>query len=211
MKSHLLKCSQKNKNHEMEKQLTTALQEREWKCMWSSCSSGHIDNAEKAATHMSNHITADTVYCQWGSCTFKASTLADLHAHVAVSHQVYSHMTIPTRAKFCIECGVWLLSDLEWTKHSAQHAKTPDIIYGPITAEGILAAPRRCLYCITRGRFVQMENAGHYAEHIEEHINNHVDNDSGQGVQCPHHSCPARDFSKKELRDHFATGHGIVL
>jgi hypothetical protein len=91
MKSHLLKCSQKNKNHEMEKQLTTALQEREWKCMWSSCSSSHINNAEKAATHMSHHITADAMYCQWGSCTFKASTLADLHAHVAVSHQVYSH------------------------------------------------------------------------------------------------------------------------
>lgn len=178
MKSHLLKCSQKNKNHEMEKQLTAVLQERQWRCMWNSCSSGHIDHAETVATHMSAHVTADDAHCRWGSCTFNAISFANLHAHLAVDHGVHTQMTIPTRAKFCIECGVWLSSALDWDRHSAQHAKSPDIVYGPITAEGIIAAPRRCPYCMTHGRFVQMENAGHYAKHIEDHINKQVDNSS---------------------------------
>ena len=103
------------------------------------------------------------------------------------------------------------MSDLEWNRHGARHAKNPDIIYGPITAEGILAAPCRCPYCMKQGRFVQIENAAHYAEHIEDHINKQVDNGSGQGVQCPHYSCPAKDFCKMELRDHSDTVHGIVL
>jgi hypothetical protein len=63
MKSHLLKCSQKNKNHEMEKHLTATLQEKQSRCMWNSCSSGHFDNAETAATHMSSHVTAGAVHC----------------------------------------------------------------------------------------------------------------------------------------------------
>jgi hypothetical protein len=100
---------------------------------------------------------------------------------------------------------------MEWNRHSAQHAKCLDIIYGPITAEGILAAPFRCPYCIMQGRFVQMENAGHYAEHIEDHINKQMNTGSRQGVQCPHHLCLTRDFSKKELRDHFDAVHGIIL
>jgi hypothetical protein len=129
MKSHLLKCSQKHKNNQMEQQLTATLQEKRSRCMWASCSSGHFENAETAAAHMSNHITADAIHCQWGPCTFNASTSTDLHTHLAVEHSVYTQMTIPTRAKFCIECGVWLFSDLEWNRHSAQHAKRPDIIY----------------------------------------------------------------------------------
>jgi hypothetical protein len=117
-----------------------------------------------------------------GSCTFNAVSFANLHAHLAVDHGVHTQMTIPTRAKFCIKCGVWLLSTLDWDRYSAQHAKTPGIVYGLVTAEGIVAAPRRCPYCMTQGRFVQMENVSHSANHIEDHIKKQADNGSGQGV-----------------------------
>jgi hypothetical protein len=133
----------------MEKQLTAALQERQRRCMWNSCSSDHIDRAETAAAYMSAHVTADDVHCQWGSCTFNAVSFANLHAHLAVDHSVHTQMTIPTRAKFCIKCVVWRLSTLDWDRHSAQHAKTPGIVYVLVTAEGIIAAPRRCRYCMT--------------------------------------------------------------
>jgi hypothetical protein len=208
MKAHLLKCSQKNKNFEMEKQLTTALQERQWRCMWTSCSSGNLNTAEAAASHMSGHVTANTYHCQWGPCNYKASSLADFHTHLAIEHGVFTQMTIPTRAKFCIECGVWLSSDLDWDRHVLQHTRSPNMIYGPITAEGILAAPRRCPYCMMQGRFIQMENAGHYAEHIEDHINRQFDKGCRK---CPHYSCTGQDFSKKDLRNHFNAVHGITL
>ncbi|KAI2476673.1 hypothetical protein Ptr902_12020 [Pyrenophora tritici-repentis] len=211
MKSHLLKCSQKSKNYEMEKRLTAGLQQKYWSCKWGSCTSGQIDHAEAVATHMSDHLPTGCISCQWDSCKFQADCVAEIHAHLATSHDVHTQMTIPTRARFCVECGLWLLSDLDWGKHCTKHTNNPDIIYGPIISEGILAAPRRCPYCMAQGRFVQMENAGHYAEHIEDHINKQVDNSNGQGVQCPHHSCPKRDFSKKELWDHFDTVHGIIL
>jgi hypothetical protein len=90
MKSHLLKCSQKNKNYEIEHQLTATPQGKQSRCLWASCSSVHFDNAETAAAHMSNHITADAVHCQWGPCTFNASTPTDLHAHVTSEHSVYT-------------------------------------------------------------------------------------------------------------------------
>jgi hypothetical protein len=157
---------------------------------------------------MSDHIMDDNFHCQWGPCNYKTSNLTDLHAHLVIEHGVFTQMTIPTRAKFCIECGVWISSDLDWERHVVQHARSPNIIHGPVTAEGILATPRRCLYCMMQDRFVQMENAGHYAEHIEDHINRQFDKGCRK---CPHYSCTGQDFTKKELRDHFNAVHGIAL
>jgi hypothetical protein len=208
MKAHLLKCSQKNKNYEIERQLTITLQERRWRCLWTSCNSDKLNNAEAVASHMSDHVTADNLQCHWGSCNYEASILTDLHVHLAIEHDIFTQVTIPTRARFCIECGIWLSSDLDWNSHVVQHARSPNIIYGPITAEGILAAPRRCPYCMVQGRFVQMENAGHYAEHIEDHIDRQFDKGC---KRCPHYSCTGQDFSKKDLRIHFNAVHGITL
>jgi hypothetical protein len=176
MKAHLLKCSQKHKNYTMEKELTKVLQKTRWRCLWASCSSSEVINsAEVAASHVSNHVTTDDPSCQWGPCNYNASSSTDFHIHLLVEHGVFTHMTIPTPAKFCIECGVWLSTELDWNRHVVQHVRSPDIIYGFITAEGIVAAPRQCPYCMMQGRFVQMENAGHYAEHIDDHIDRQYD------------------------------------
>lgn len=193
----------------MEEELTQFLQETQWRCLWASCSSPEVLNtAEVAASHMSNHVTADALGCQWGPCNHNASSLDDFHTHLLSEHGVFTQMTIPTRAKFCIQCGVWLSSEIDWHSHVVQHFTNPDIIYGCVTAEGIIAAPRRCPYCMIQGRFVQMENAGHYAEHIDDHINRQYD----EGCrECPHYSCTEQDFSKKGLRDHFNTTHGVAL
>tara|TARA_R110002003_G_scaffold1365_1_gene22921 strand:+ start:4452 stop:4712 length:261 start_codon:yes stop_codon:yes gene_type:complete len=38
----------------------------------------------------------------------------------------------------------------------------PHIIYGPITVDGILVAPRRCPYCSSQGIFLQVDNHVQY-------------------------------------------------
>lgn len=193
----------------MEKELTQFLQETQWRCLWASCSSPEVLNtAEVVASHMSNHIPADELCCQWGPCNHNASSLNDFHKHLLAEHGVFTQMTIPTRAKFCIQCGVWLYSEIDWNEHVMQHVANPDIIYGCVTAEGIIAAPRRCPYCMMQGRFSQMENTGHYAEHIDDHINRQFDKGCRK---CPHHSCKGQDFSKKDLRIHLNAIHGITL
>ncbi|KAF1940152.1 hypothetical protein EJ02DRAFT_297403, partial [Clathrospora elynae] len=112
---------------------------------------------------------------------------------------------------FCFECRIWIFSELDWERHSSQHANSPDIIYGPIIVEGIVAAPRRCLYCMKQGRFVQMESQSHYVEHIEGHISQQLGDGCNIELRCPHHSCAQVDLTQSELRDHFDTVHGISL
>ena len=56
IKSHLLRCSRKSKNYEIEKRLTAGLQQKYWSCKWGSCTSGQIDYAEENAGHYAEHI-----------------------------------------------------------------------------------------------------------------------------------------------------------
>jgi hypothetical protein len=210
MKEHLLRCCRANKNAQMDMQLTASLRANGWKCAWGNCSKKKPNTADTAATHMSEHIAQGLLQCRWGVCCYEAPNSTELHAHLADEHGIYTRETIPTRAKFCFECGIWTSSELEWTLHASQHARCPDVIYGPVIAEGVLAAGRRCPYCMRKGVYPQMENnLVQYREHIDSHMQQ--ESCMKEGLHCPHPQCEPCSYSKSELRAHLHRVHMIPL
>lgn len=207
MKMHLLRCAQKYKNTQAEARLGEDLNIRQ--CAWTKCEHSPL-SIVSAASHMNKHLYVKVDQCKWASCSYLAGDMIELQLHLRDAHYVYTTATLPTRAKFCFECRVWILSDLEWALHNSYHASHPDIIYGPVIAEGILAAPRRCPYCMRNGIYLQMENnLGQYLEHIETHIQ---ESSSVDGIfQCPHLQCEVCDLTKEELRNHLTRVHEIPL
>ncbi|KAF1840108.1 uncharacterized protein K460DRAFT_296241 [Cucurbitaria berberidis CBS 394.84] len=122
---------------------------------------------------------------------------------------MYTQATIPTQIRLCVECKVWVSTDLEWIKHNELHAHNPSIVYGPVIAEGILAAPRRCPYCTKQGMYLQIENHSKYVEHIEEHVRQQMADNSDSELHCPHYSCAHMGFDKRRLLSHLDKVHGI--
>jgi hypothetical protein len=209
MKSHLLKCSQKNKNHQALKQLTILMQEQNWACRWHGCSWGFCSDPCLAAAHLGEHLATRPLECLWNECGRAPKDSVDFHAHLLDDHGVHTPATIPIRARFCIECGTWILSDLDWSWHELQHAQTPHRIYGPVIIDGILAAPRRCPYCSTQGIFQQIDNHTQYINHVEQHIDTEAENSST--IKCPHRACEQKAYTKSELKKHLRAFHAIPL
>jgi hypothetical protein len=83
----------------------------------------------------------------------------------------------------------------------------PDIIYRPVIAEGILAAPRRCPYYIAQGIYLQLESTPSYLQHIEAHI--HRARAEPEGLKCPHRLCERRTYKSRELKRHLDIVHAI--
>jgi hypothetical protein len=88
------------------------------------------------------------------------------------------------------------------------HVKSPDITYGPIFVEGIMAAPRRCPYCAQLGKFIQLEQNQSYNDHIDNHIYQELE--KGVALQCPHLACNRDTFGSREMRMHLSMVHGII-
>lgn len=208
MKTHLLRCCQRSKNTTQEKLLTKSIQDVQWSCKWSLCTAGHITCAEAAATHMTRHMEADLTSCHWDACSFTGN-LIDIQTHLKTDHNTHTLATIPTKARVCIECGIWILTNLDWSEHIVQHTREPHILYGPILAEGILAAPRRCPYCTSQGLYAQFENQSQYIEHIDDHISEELHRNNEGELLCPHYACTRVVYDRAELRTHFKDIHGI--
>jgi hypothetical protein len=210
MKEHLLKCCRTNKNVQMEAKLTAVLHASDWQCMWRDCSKKTLKTASFVAIHISEHVAAGILQCQWGTCCYQAPHSTELHSHLSVEHGIYTRETIPTRAKFCFECSIWTSSELEWRLHASQHASCPDDIYGPVFSEGILAAGRRCPYCMRNGLFLQMDNnLVQYREHIDDHMRQELGKEAG--LYCPHPQCERRSYGKNDLRAHLDRVHMIPM
>jgi hypothetical protein len=208
MKSHLLRCCQKAKNHQTKKQLTMAMREDKWACQWATCDASSIEDIEVAVAHVTEHMTSQ-LKCQWRGCDQRQNSSIDLHIHLLVDHGVHTRATVPTRARFCFECGQWISSELDWTLHTMHHAHNPHILYGPISFDGILAAPRRCPYCSNEGVYLQMENHTQYIEHIEKHI--HEELERNELLECPHLPCERKRYRAQELKKHLRAVHAIIL
>jgi hypothetical protein len=78
IKKHLLKCAQVYKNTQAELQLTAALRENQWQCAWANCSKGEFNSAASAAAHVSEHLSADCLRCEWNSCSYISEDLKGL-------------------------------------------------------------------------------------------------------------------------------------
>jgi hypothetical protein len=207
MKGHLLRCSQKSKNRAWEEQLSRAMLDTDWTCEWAKCNTGSFHSAELAAAHVTDHLSLKQFECQWRGCDKLQTSIVALHTHLLDSHGVHTEATIPTRAKFCYECAQWTSSELDWDLHTLHHVHNPHIIYGPINMDGILAAPRRCPYCLERGKFLQMENQTQYIEHVENHIFEELE--TSELLECPHLFCERKLYEARELRLHFQVVHAI--
>jgi hypothetical protein len=159
---------------------------------------------------MTEHFTVlQGLCCQWKSCDYEAKCSLNLHVHLAQEHGIHTQATILTRAKSCYECGIWTSSQLAWDVHASHHARYPDIIYGPIFAEDVLAAGRRCPYCMRNGLFPQMDNnLGQYREHIESHMRQEA---SSEGLQCPQPGGERCSYDVGKLRVHLDRVHGLPL
>ena len=183
MKPHLLRCSQEYKSHQATKQLAISMQEQQWACKWDHCLFGLSSDPEVAAAHLGDHIGSQLI-CHWDQCNRAFDHHTELHDHLLEDHFVYTHATIPTRARFCIECARWFLSDREWNGHMMHHLQHPHRIYGPVIVDGILAAPRRCPYCYAQGIFQQVTRDSNYIDHMERHISDEASN--SPSLVCPH-------------------------
>lgn len=98
---------------------------------------------------------------------------------------------------------------MDWVLHKLRHTKNPGIVYGPVMIAGIMAAPRRCLFCMRQGIYVQSESNACYIEHIEHHIRDEID--SSGSVRCPHYSCPGIEMGMREFGLHLRHVHGIEM
>jgi hypothetical protein len=205
MKLHLLKCAQAWKRVEARTRLFTIF--GEWQCRWGSCTVHAFPDPETAATHMSKHMRLDPLQCMWNACTHVAHEALGMHTHLAMMHGTYTEDTIPTQFRFCHECAIWTASDMEWSVHCFGHIVAPDIIYGPVMAEGILAAPRRCPYCMAQGIYLQLESTPSYLQHVEAHI--HRARAEPEGLKCPHRLCERRTYESRELKRHLDVVHAI--
>jgi hypothetical protein len=209
MKLHLLKCTQSNKNDIANRELTTRLVESHWWCQWRLCVQSPSCTAESVAAHMSNHLLLSPLVCAWGICKEEFNNSLELHDHLHNNHNTHTTITIPTRARFCFECSTWISNEREWISHYRIHANDSNIIYGPVIVEGLLAAPRRCPFCVVQGIFIQFESNVRYIEHIEEHIRHEIDTTGS--VYCPHHSCTIQNVGMRELRLHLNDSHNIPI
>ncbi|KAF2023143.1 hypothetical protein EK21DRAFT_17199, partial [Setomelanomma holmii] len=108
--------------------------------------------------------------------------------------------------RFCFECSIWTSNEMEWDAHCQQHILRPSIIYGPVYTEGLLAAPRRCPYCMKDGHYLQMENTPQYLQHIESHIHSAMKDGA---LVCPHPGCPSSSFEVRDFKHHLDVVHAI--
>lgn len=205
MKLHLLQCAQTRKRMQARKRLSSAL--HEWQCRWGSCSVRAFPNLEAAAAHMSDHLRNDPLRCMWNACTHIAQRALGMHEHLASMHETYTQATIPTQFRFCYECAMWTASDMDWSIHCFEHIMTPDIIYGPVTVEGILAAPQRCPFCMTQGIYMQIESTPSYLQHVDAHI--YYARAELGGLKCPYRLCEQRTYESRELKRHLDVVHAI--
>jgi hypothetical protein len=178
-------------------------------CKWAGCENYVYPTADAAAAHTSMHISSDASSCLWNDCGYMAASKRELEQHLAACHAVYSIATIPTKSRFCFECGVWKCSEMDWALHQDLHIRDPGTIYGPIMVDGILAAPRRCLFCMRIGLFPQIESHACYIEHIKSHIREEIE--TSGSVECPHHSCPEIEMGMREFSSHLGSVHGIEM
>jgi hypothetical protein len=74
---------------------------------------------------------------------------------------------------------------------------------------GILAPPRRCLFCMRIGLFPQIESHACYIEHIKSHIREEIE--TSGSVECPHHSCPEIEMGMRDFSSHLGSVHGIEM
>jgi hypothetical protein len=209
MKTHLLRCVIKRKNYKAKEQLMGDMQESKLTCKWAGCDFGSFETPELAATHITNHLDWKWPQCEWDECAYLPSGEEAMHVHLLDAHDVYTRATIPTHARFCIECSHWVSNELDWAVHVRYHVCNPHIIYGPVFMDGILAAPRRCPYCLSQGCFLQIENHAKYIEHIEGHIDEQLE--LSTTFLCPHPTCSRKLQGRKELELHFRDIHAIHL
>lgn len=168
-----------------------------------------VATAYAAAVHVSEHLHLDASTCCWNDCGYTAASRIELEQHLAACHETYTTATIPMRTNFCFQCGVWKYSEMDWALHQLNHTRKPSIIYGPIMIDGILAAPRRCLFCMRQGIFTQIESHVCYLEHIEGHIR--IEIERSGSVMCPHHSCKENKMGMREFSLHLQQLHGIDI
>lgn len=213
MKMHLLRCSQRSKITEAETECNEQVQSGPSYCMWGTCRvsfrEGTCTTASQIASHISEHLSPRPLTCLWDGCHITPKDYVEMHFHLEVVHDVMSELTIPTKARFCFQCGVWHMTELDWYLHSVQHARNPTYEYGPVFVNSILAAPGRCPYCMLKGIYQQYENQLPYLNHVAKHIDEleeYMDE-----LTCPHPSCTSQAMDSRELRKHLEEAHNIRL
>lgn len=164
---------------------------------------------EEIARHISEHLLSRPSQCLWDGCGQVKKDIIELHVHLEVVHNVMSEMMIPLKAHFCFQCGIWMTSEFDWYLHAIDHARNPSIKCGPVTINGILAAPGRCLYCMKDGIYRQYENQVPYLEHVLRHIE--AAEASIESLSCPHPACEPNEMQSGELREHLEEFHNICL
>jgi hypothetical protein len=90
---------------------------------------------------------------------------------------------------------------MAWELHSLNRSCNPHSIYGPVVIDGMISAPRRCLYYVSQRVFLQMQNHTQYLAHIMEHIFK----DCSNKLQCLHPTFKTHFYVRKELEEHFVT------
>lgn len=205
MKTHLLKCHQKAINENAEELLREFLNDEPWHCKWDCCTSDPIYSLDEATTHISDHLGQGMQGCLWKACNYIAEDSRALHIHLHETHGTYTRATVPTRARFCLQCATWTLTDIEWISHQSLHL--PSLIYGPVFADGLLVCPRRCPFCTHQGSDTQIDSHVHYVDHIE----GHIQEQGSKEIRCPHNTCQSTKYSKQELRCHLESVHSIHL
>ncbi|KAF1978986.1 hypothetical protein BU23DRAFT_191971 [Bimuria novae-zelandiae CBS 107.79] len=211
MKIHLLLCLQKEKVKNAEQAQLTALQKSGWLCMWGACNTMYKDGSTLSTitSHLTSHLSRERIYCEWDECQNTFRNIIDLQIHLGRDHGAYTQATLPTRAEYCFECGIWITNELEWNLHCVRHAKSPGIIYGPVTVNGLLVEAGRCPYCMRDGLYRRIEKPSQYLQHVEGHLSEYG---SVESLSCPHPSCGLYDFETiDELREHLSSVHYIPV
>ena len=205
MKLHLLHCFRNEKRTRAENTHTAALERNGWHCRWGACDASYHDcgTLSAVASHLSDHLSRNILLCEWEGCTCKFKNIVDLHIHLEKDHKAYTKATLPTRAEYCFECGIWTTSELEWSMHGVLHAQNPNTIYGPIKVGGMFAEVGRCPYCMRNGLYRQMEKPSEYLQHVERHVADTKD------LDCPHLSCDVHALELEELHEHLRIVHRI--
>jgi hypothetical protein len=211
MKTHLLRCSKLNKIAVANDEANTLLRSHQ-NCLWGTCSTpfneGQCENAERAASHISHHLS-DSSTCLWDGCLQSYKDVIGLHIHLEEDHGIMSELTLPNKPHFCFQCATWTMSDLDWYFHGIHHARNPSIHCGLVTVNGILAAPGRCPFCMAKGIFRQYESMTPYLEHVSKHIDK--EEEVSLYLKCPHAECDTEEMCAAELRHHLEEVHSIAL
>ncbi|KAF2278969.1 uncharacterized protein EI97DRAFT_224475 [Westerdykella ornata] len=214
-KMHLLRCARKHKIALAE---ANFVQVEPFQCLWKSCSSATWNtepvalppgNAMKAVMHVTEHVSSAESHCLWDGCRTPVRNVIELHRHLEEAHNVFTTLTVPTKAHFCIECKQWKESDLDWYMHAVHHTTAPGKLCGQVTVNGILAAPGRCPYCMKDGIYTQFDHTQTFLRHVQRHIT--AAEATSTSLTCPHPSCETGELDTRTIKRHIEDVHGIRL